>query len=97
MMGDPEGPGKASQDFAWCRPVPVNAADLEARAAGMALLDRRRKLITAHRAGNLKIWLPQDTGAADWLATWTGGEHREPVEGDLYDWLLATLGPGAQA
>jgi len=61
----------------------------------MAMVDRRWALIRAHRGVNLKVWLPQDTGEPGWLATWTGGEHHEAAEPDLYDWLEASLGKAA--
>jgi hypothetical protein len=64
------------------------------------MLDRRWGLIRAHRNRNLKIWYPWETKQGGWLATWVGepapGERREVGEGDLYDWLEASLGPERQ-
>ena len=63
--------------------------------AARALLERRWSLIRAHRDRGLKIWYPWETEEGGWLATWVGepepGEHREAVEGGLYDWLEASL------
>jgi hypothetical protein len=89
----------APQAVAWWRLEPGGELAGPARAAALANLERRWALIRAHRGQGLKIWYPWETDEGGWLATWVGEpgpcERREAVEGDLYDWLEASLGKAA--
>ena len=96
-------PGAPPQAADWWKLAPdAELAEMqEDLDAALAMLERKRALIRAHRDQNLKIWAPPETKLGGWLATWVGppqpGEHREAVEGDLYDWLEASLGGPAAA
>ena len=88
------GTGTAPQAAAWWGLAPPG--ELADQDAALAMLERRWKLVRAHRDRSLKLWYPWETRQGGWLATWVGepapGEHRETGETELYEWLEASLG-----